>query len=114
MYWALQFLEQTLVIVPILLWLLVIGPLALYPVAGSERWVIGTPIFAKARITVDGHELAIEAKGIGIYVASVKLDGTSITMPQLTQAQLDTASTLTFEMSESPTNWGWAGFGMAD
>jgi putative alpha-1,2-mannosidase len=76
--------------------------------------VIGTPVFAKARITVDGHELAIETKGRGIYVASVKLDGTSITMPQLSQSQLATASTLTFEMSESPTKWGWTGLGAAD
>jgi predicted alpha-1,2-mannosidase len=92
----------------------VLSALGLYPVAGSDLWIIGTPIFAKARIMVGSHELAIEAKGSGIYVASVKLDGASVTMPQLTQAQLDTASTLTFEMSEAPTKWGWAGIGAAD
>jgi hypothetical protein len=35
MYWVFKLVDQTVVIAPILLWLLVIGPLGLYPVA---RW----------------------------------------------------------------------------
>jgi predicted alpha-1,2-mannosidase len=92
----------------------VLSALGLYPVAGSDLWVIGTPLFQKALVTLDGHELSIVAKGRGIYVASVTLDGAPITVPQLTQSQLDEATTLEFEMTDSPTSWGWFGVGAAN
>jgi predicted alpha-1,2-mannosidase len=80
----------------------VLASLGLYPVAGSDRWVIGAPVFPRARITVGGHELVIEAAGSGTHVQSVTLDGTAIDGPYLTQAQLAGGHVLHFEMSSEP------------
>ena len=76
----------------------VFSTLGLYPVAGSDLWILGTPRFTKARIAVGGHELVIEANGTGPHVTKVLLDGVEVSGPTLTQAQLAAASTLTFEM----------------
>ena len=76
----------------------VFSTLGVYPVPGSDLWILGTPRFTKARITVGGHELAIEAKGSGPHVTKVLLDGAAVEGPTLTQAQLAAATTLTFEM----------------
>lgn len=73
--------------------------LGLYPVAGSDQWILGTPRFPKARIDVGGHELIIEATGTGPKVDKVELDGVPITVPYLTHAQLIGAQTLHFVLS---------------
>ncbi|MBP8805214.1 MAG: GH92 family glycosyl hydrolase [Kofleriaceae bacterium] len=83
--------------------------LGLYPVAGSDGFVIGAPSFERARITVDGHELIIDAPGASAerrYVAAVALDGVPVTAPRLTQGELRQARTLTFTMTDEPTTWG--------
>jgi predicted alpha-1,2-mannosidase len=83
----------------------VLATLGLYPVAGSDQWVIGAPTFPRARITVGGHELVIEAEGISDaakYVQSVELDGVPISVPRLTHAQLTGASKLRFVMGSEP------------
>jgi predicted alpha-1,2-mannosidase len=84
----------------------VLATLGLYPIAGSDQWILGAPRFPRARITVDGHELVIEAQGSGAYVASVLVDGAPLDAPQLTHAQLTAAYELTFVMSSEPTRWG--------
>jgi len=79
----------------------VLASLGVYPVAGSDTWWLGSPRFPKARITVGGHELVIEADGAddpNATVQSVALDGVPLTSPQLTHAQLIGASKLTFVM----------------
>jgi putative alpha-1,2-mannosidase len=84
----------------------VLATLGLYPIAGSDEWIIGAPRFPRARVTVDGHELVIESQGSGPYVESVLLDGTPLLAPQLTHAELTAAHALTFVMSGEPTRWG--------
>ncbi len=70
--------------------------LGLYPVAGSDQWILGMPQVPKARIDVAGHELIIETQGSGSKVSRVELDGVPVTGPYVSQAQLAGASTLTF------------------
>jgi predicted alpha-1,2-mannosidase len=81
----------------------VFATLGLYPVAGGDRYIVGAPRFAKARITMpNGRELTITADGVSesaLYVASVDLDGVPVEMPYLTQAQLNNASSLHFVMT---------------
>ena len=84
----------------------VLTTLGVYPVAGSDGWVLVAPHFPRARIEVGGHELVIDADGTGPYVQSVELDGAAVTEPRLTHAQLAGGSTLHFVMSASPTSWG--------
>ncbi|MFT3694818.1 MAG: GH92 family glycosyl hydrolase [Kofleriaceae bacterium] len=75
----------------------VLSTLGLYPVAGSDKWVIGAPRFPKAKITVGGHLLTITRNGTGAAVSSVTLDGVDVS-GGLTQAQLATGSELVFTM----------------
>jgi predicted alpha-1,2-mannosidase len=74
--------------------------LGLYPVAGSDLWILGTPRFPKARIDVGGHELIIEATGSGPKVDKIELDGVPITGPYISQAQLVGAANLHFVLSD--------------
>jgi predicted alpha-1,2-mannosidase len=83
----------------------VLAALGVYPIAGSDRWIIATPRFPQARVRVGGKELLIIAEGLSekaIYVQSVKLDDTIIDGAELTHAQLTAASTLTFVMGTKP------------
>ena len=87
----------------------VFAALGLYPVAGSADYVIAAPIFDRARITVGGHELIIDAPGASSarrYVTAVALDGAPVSVPRLTQADLASAHTLTFTMADAPGSWG--------
>ncbi len=87
----------------------VFATLGLYPVAGSDRWIVGAPRFPRARISVGTTDLLITADGVGEsarYVESVELDGVPLTAPALTQAQLAGATELHFTMTSEPTSWG--------
>ncbi|HEY1556585.1 MAG TPA: GH92 family glycosyl hydrolase [Kofleriaceae bacterium] len=77
----------------------VLATLGLYPIAGSDQWILGAPRFPSARVDVGSHELVIEVKGSGQDVKSVELDGAAVDGPTISQAQLAAASTLTFVMS---------------
>ena len=72
--------------------------LGLFPVAGSDQWVIGAPRFPQARITLAGHELLIIRQGNGTTVRSVTLDGADVSTG-LSQAQLVGGSKLVFTMN---------------
>ncbi|HWO21395.1 MAG TPA: GH92 family glycosyl hydrolase [Kofleriaceae bacterium] len=87
----------------------VLATLGVYPVPGSDRWILGAPRFPEARVQVAGRELRILADGLSdkaIYVKAVELDGAPVDAPELTHAQLAGAQTLRFVMSESPSSWG--------
>jgi len=84
----------------------VLATLGLYPVAGTDQWIIGAPLFTSARIAVDGHEMTIDADGAGPYVQAVQLDGMPLAVPQLTHAQLVAARQLRFLMGKEPSDWG--------
>jgi predicted alpha-1,2-mannosidase len=85
----------------------VFATLGLYPVPGSDRYIVSAPIFEQARVVVDGHELVIAAPGVSQrrrFVRSVTVDGAALSSPELTHAQLRTASRIEFEMSDTATN----------
>jgi predicted alpha-1,2-mannosidase len=87
----------------------VFAALGLYPIPGSDRYVVVAPLFPRARVIVDGRELIIDAPGADathLYVAGVTLDGAPIAAPELTHAQLTTAHELRFELTDQPTSWG--------
>jgi predicted alpha-1,2-mannosidase len=74
----------------------VLATLGMYPVPGSDQWIIAYPRFPQARIDVGGHELVIDAAGDGPYT-KVLLDDVPITTPRISHAQLIAASKLHFE-----------------
>jgi predicted alpha-1,2-mannosidase len=83
----------------------VLATLGVYPVPGSDRWILGAPRFPQARVRIGGRELRIIAEGEGIYVQSVSLDGAPVDLahPELTHAQLAGAGELRFVMSDAPS-----------
>ena len=80
----------------------VLSTLGLYPIAGSDRWIVAAPLFPKARVLLGGHELVIETEGSGVYVDAVLLDDVPLATLELTQAQLQTGSRLLFKMKSEP------------
>ena len=85
--------------------------LGLYPIAGTDRYIVSAPIFEQARIAPPGsdHELLIVAPGASStnrYVAAVAVDGTPLAKPELTHAQLTTAARIDFTMTDAPSTWG--------
>jgi predicted alpha-1,2-mannosidase len=80
-----------------------------YPLAGSDLYVIGTPLFPKVEIAVVGGTLTVEAPGASdkvIYVQSVKLNGKALEEPWLRHADLKAGGKLEFVMGENPSEWG--------
>jgi len=73
----------------------VLSALGVYPIPGSDLWILGSPRFPQARIVVDGHELVIAA-GDGDEVTSIALDGVTVDGATITHAQLAHAATLDF------------------
>ncbi len=79
--------------------------LGLYPVAGSDLYVLGTPLFPLAELDLgDGSTLTIEAPGADAdvrYVRSVTLNGERVEGDRVRHVDLS-GSTLRFEMSATP------------
>ncbi|HVV84275.1 MAG TPA: GH92 family glycosyl hydrolase [Kofleriaceae bacterium] len=89
----------------------VFASLGLYPIAGTDRYIVSAPIFDQARIAVPGagHELLIVADGASSerrYVSAVTVDGVALDRPELHHAQLLSASRIEFTMTDAPTTWG--------
>ncbi len=81
----------------------VLQALGVYPIPGSDRWIIAAPRFPQARVRVGGKELVITAEGVSeraIYVKSLTLDGATIEPTEITHAQLANAASLHFVMGE--------------
>ena len=82
----------------------VLTALGVYPVPGSNRWLLGAPRFPQARVLIEGRELVITAEGVSdeaMYVQGIRLDGVSVG-GELTHAQLVGAQTLHFVMGATP------------
>ena len=80
----------------------VLTALGVYPVPGSDRWLLGAPRFPQARVLLDGRELVITAEGVSdeaMYVQRIELDGVVVDGGPLTHAQLAGARTLHFVMA---------------
>jgi len=83
----------------------VFSSLGLYPVAGSDVYQIGAPLFEKATIKRGEKELKIETKYYApenMYVQKVWLNGQVLDRWWLKHTEIAEGGTLVFEMSESP------------
>ncbi len=88
----------------------VFSALGFYPVAGSDRYHVGTPAFDRAVVHLPGGDLVVEATGLssGHYVQSVELDGVLLDVPSFTHADIAGGATLTFVLGPEPSGWGSA------
>jgi predicted alpha-1,2-mannosidase len=83
----------------------VFAALGLYPVPGSDRYILGAPLFPQARVVVDGRELVIVGEGVSdenLYVQRVTLDGEVVDAAELTHGELVGAAELRFVMGPAP------------
>ena len=81
----------------------------LYPVPGSDQWIIGSPIFPKLELKLPVGTFTIEANGVSpenLYVQSATLNGKSLERAELTQSDLIAGGKLVLTMGASPSSWG--------
>ncbi len=77
----------------------IFSTLGFYPLAGTDRWVLGAPRFPGARLRLGDHDLHIVSQGEGAHLAEVRLDGVAVPIHEgLRHHQLVEASELRFVM----------------
>ena len=87
----------------------VFASIGLFPIAGSDRYVVGAPIFTRAQIAVPGGTFTIEApeaSAKNMYVQSVELNGAPLARPEIRHVDLRPGGTLRFTMGPAPSTWG--------
>lgn len=71
--------------------------MGLYPLAGTDLYVLGAPRFSRLEVPFgDAHRLSIKRLGDG-QVHTVRLDGEAVSGPAVTHTQLRAADTLVFD-----------------
>lgn len=82
--------------------------LGLFPVAGQDLFIIGSPIFSRSVIQLPGGDLIIEAIGTSDshrYVASATLNEQPLDRPFVSWSDL-VGATLRLEMADRPSGFG--------
>lgn len=83
----------------------VFSSLGFYPVAGSDVYQLGAPLFPKAEIKMGGKVLTVVAENYApenLYVKTVRLNGQLLNRSWFKHAEIADGGTLVFEMSEKP------------
>jgi hypothetical protein len=85
--------------------------LGIYPLQiGSASYVIGSPLFTKATITLEnGKTITINAPNNGpdnVYVQGLKVNGQPYAPTSIPHALLAAGATLDFDMGSAPSAWG--------
>jgi putative alpha-1,2-mannosidase len=86
--------------------------LGFYPNAGQDIYLIGTPSFPEADITLASgktlHILArnLDSEHINRYIQSATLNGAPLDASWFRHGQIANGGTLVFTMGSAPTNWG--------
>jgi len=85
----------------------VFAALGLYPVAGSDRYWLGSPMLTRAELVLPDGTLVVEAPEASpenVYVTGVTLDGEPVEGPTLRHGQIAGEHTLRFELASAPTS----------
>ncbi len=91
---------------------LIFQTLGLYPVAGQDIYLIGTPSIPESSLTLgNGSKLRIVAKnldssGLNHYIQSATLNGADLPNSWFRHDQIKDGATLVFTMGSSPSAWG--------
>ena len=86
----------------------VFSSIGLYPIAGTDQFIVGAPRFPKLRLSMGNRELVIEATGlseVNRYVQHVELNGAPWTSATLPHSEVGANATLRFTMGPTPTRW---------
>jgi predicted alpha-1,2-mannosidase len=85
----------------------VFSSLGFYPVAGSDVYQIGAPLFEKATIQLGENQLQLQTKNFSpenIYVQKVWLNGVLLNRWWLKHEEIVNGGTLLFEMKNNPVS----------
>jgi putative alpha-1,2-mannosidase len=85
--------------------------LGFFPVAGQDLYVIGSPLYSKSTLHLDGGKtftvIAQNNSPRNCYVVSASLNGKQLNGPWLHHQDIVTGGTLVFTMRSTPNaNWG--------
>ena len=83
----------------------VFSSLGLYPIAGSDKYQLGAPLFAKAEVKLKNHPLVIVAENHAPdhrYVQQVWLNDTRLDRTWLRHAEIESGGVLRFAMGAEP------------
>jgi predicted alpha-1,2-mannosidase len=84
----------------------VLSALGLYPVAGSDRYQLGAPLFERAEVKLKQQPLLIVAENYATnhpYVRSVSLNEVPLDRSWIRHAEIEKGGVLKFAMSPEPT-----------
>ncbi|MCD6285609.1 MAG: glycoside hydrolase family 92 protein, partial [Anaerolineae bacterium] len=83
--------------------------IGLFPVAGQDIFLIGSPIFDSVTLTLSGASFTMEARGNSdeaIYVQRATLNGAPLERAYLRYSELADGGRLELEMGPEPSEWG--------
>jgi len=83
----------------------VFSSLGFFPVAGSDKYQLGAPLFKKAEINIDGNKLTVTADNYSPenkYVSKVWLNGKLLDRTWFRHLEIARGGELRFEMSNKP------------
>ncbi len=84
--------------------------LGFYPLqAGSPNYVLGSPLFTRAVVHLDGRDLVINAprnSASNVYVQGVRLNGRRLDRTWFSQRDIARGGTLDFDLGPTPSHWG--------
>jgi len=87
----------------------IFSALGFYPIAGGDRYWVGSPIFRRAVVHMEGGDLVVRIHGVspGVrYIRSVTLNGKPLTQPWFYHSEIARGGSLDFVMSDQPSSWG--------
>ena len=79
-----------------------------FPNAGQDLYLISSPVFTKAVITMDNGKtftMTSNSSEKNIYIKSAKLNGTPINRSWFRHTEIMDGGILEFEMTDKPTQW---------
>ncbi len=83
--------------------------MGLYPLAGKPLYYIGSPVFARSVIRLEGGKTftisAPKTSATNIYVVAARLNGKPIDRATLTHAELMAGGVLELDMGDKPSTW---------
>jgi len=85
----------------------IFSALGFYPVAGSDKYELGAPLFEKAELELGNHRLTILAENFGAdhpFVEQVWLNDTPLNRTWIRHAEIQNGGTLRFKMAPGPVS----------
>src|SRR5262249_44824468 len=83
----------------------VFSALGFYPIAGSDKYELGAPLFEKTEVKLKGKPLVIVAENYAtnhLYVEKVRLNDIPLQRTRITHAEIAQGGVLRFVMSAEP------------